>query len=182
DLTARSPGPKMGDMSKPPEPLDPSFRPKLRPGLTAEPAADGVVVFDRLRIGRVVQISRFGLEVVRRFDGGRTLQEIQLELIELAGGTLVPLDAIAGLAAGLDEALLLDTPRFREAVGGPVRSPSCIGCYDADPANLRAQLTKLFTAPGGPGLPELGRDKPHGSSAGRLRAALLPHIDYARGN
>src|SRR5439155_211891 len=110
----------MGDMSTPPEPLDPSFRPKLRPGLAAELAADGVVLVDRLRIGQLVQVSRFGLEVVRRFDGTRTLQQIQSELIELAGGTLVPLSAVAGLAAGLDEALLLDTPRFREAVGGPV--------------------------------------------------------------
>jgi AmmeMemoRadiSam system protein B len=165
-----------------PEPLDPSFRPKLRPGLAAEPTQDGVVIIDRLRVGRVVQISRFALEVVRRFDGSRTLQEVQLELIELSGGSLVPLDAITGLAAGLDEALLLDTPRFREAIGGPVRKPSCIGSYDGDPTKLRAQLAKLFTAPGGPGLPKLDGDKPAHSPCGRLRATLLPHIDYARGN
>ncbi|MBY0512532.1 MAG: AmmeMemoRadiSam system protein B [Gemmataceae bacterium] len=165
-------------MTTHPEPLDPSYRPRLRPGLSAEPAGDGVVLLDRLRVGQVVQVSPFGLEVVKRFDGRRTIQEIQLELIRLTGGQFVPLDAITRLAAGLDQALLLDTPRFRDRIGGPVRKPSCIGCYDGDPTKLRAQLTGLFTAPGGPGLPNFDT-KPTGN---RLRAALLPHMDFARGN
>src|SRR2546423_1682499 len=45
----------------------------------------------------------------------------------------------------------------------------------AAPDDLRHQLRRLFTGPGGPGLP--GDVRPDG----RLRAALLPHIDYARG-
>src|SRR5581483_876121 len=123
---------------------------------------------------------RLGLEIARRLDGQRTLSDIQVDLMRLVGGVLIPLDTIAGLVAGLDEALLLDSPRFAEHIDGPVRKPSCIGCYDADPNKLRDQLRELFTAPGGPGLPNgrAQRRPPHG----RLRAALLPHMDYARGN
>src|SRR5205814_3982684 len=44
-----------------------------------------------------------------------------------------------------------------------------------EPEALRRQLRRLFTGPRGPGLPE--EPKPDG----RLRAALLPHIDYRRG-
>jgi AmmeMemoRadiSam system protein B len=66
-------------------------------------------------------------------------------------------------------------------VNGPVRKPACIGCYNADPNILTTQLRVLFTAPGGPGLPSErpGSPRPDGT---RLRAALLPHMDYARGN
>ena len=75
----------------------------------------------------------------------------------------------------LDEALFLDGPRFRERVNHPVRPPSCIGGYEEDPDDLRQQLHDLFTDPNGAGLP--GDPRPDG----RLRAALVPHIDYGRG-
>ncbi len=169
-------------MSTPLEPADPLSRPKLRPGLAAEPAGEGFLVLDRLRLGQVVQLTPLGLEIARRFDGTRTIMDVQVEVMRLVGGTLIPLDVIRELASGLDEALLLDSPRFRDRTAGPVRKPACIGCYDADPNKLRAQLTKLFTAPGGPGLPEYHGDKPRGSPHGKLRAALLPHMDYTRGN
>ena len=169
-------------MSTPPTPADPHSRPKLRPGLSAEPAGEGFVIHDRLRVGEVVQLTRLGLEIARRFDGRHSLLEVQIDLMQSGGGAFIPIESIAAMAAGLDEAMLLDTPRFRDHTAGPIRKPSCIGCYDADPVKLRAQLTELFTAPGGPGLPEYRRKKPGGSSNGCLRAALVPHMDYARGN
>src|SRR5262249_15897678 len=43
------------------------------------------------------------------------------------------------------------------------------------PDGLRRQLRRLFTAENGPGLPR--EPQPDG----RLRAALVPHIDYQRG-
>jgi AmmeMemoRadiSam system protein B len=165
-------------MSPPKDAPDPHVRPKLRPHLSAAPAGDGVIVTDPLRVGKPVQLNRLGLEIARRFDGRQTLSDIQVDLMRLVGGVLIPLDTIAGLVAGLDEALLLDSPRFAEHINGPVRKPSCIGCYDADPSALRDQLRTLFTAPGGPGLPGGAKHSPHG----RLRAALLPHMDYGRGN
>jgi AmmeMemoRadiSam system protein B len=169
-------------MSTPTDAIDPHVKPKLRRGLSAEPVEGGVVLADQVRLGRPVQLTPLGLELARRFDGRRTLRDIQAELMLVTGGVLVPLDVIATLAAGLDEALLLDSPRFAEYVHGPVRKPACIGCYDADPVKLRDQLRRLFTAPGGPGLPEHNGGKPCRSPHGKLRAALLPHMDYARGN
>jgi AmmeMemoRadiSam system protein B len=56
-----------------------------------------------------------------------------------------------------------------------IREPSCIGCYEGEPAALRKQVKGLFTHRQGPGLPRA--QKPDG----QLRAALLPHIDYGRG-
>lgn len=160
-------------------PFGPDSRPRLRPGLTGERAAGGVVITDPHRVGDSVHMTAFGLEIVQRFDGTNTLADVRAKLSRLAGGVAVPLDTIAGFAVALDEALLLDSPRFHAVVNGPVRPPSCAGSYDADPDKLRAQLRELFTAPGGPGLPAAGRvPSPHG----RLRAALLPHMDYARGN
>jgi AmmeMemoRadiSam system protein B len=85
---------------------------------------------------------------------------------------------VAGLAEALDGAHLLDSPRLREALSGPIRRPSCIGTYSADPAELREQLSNLFTAQDGPGLPQQGG----GKSKRPLRAVLVPHMDYARGN
>jgi AmmeMemoRadiSam system protein B len=141
-----------------------------------------VLITDPLHIGKPVPLTRFGLEIASRFDGRQSLGDIQVDLMRLVGGVLVSLDTIAGLVTVLDEALLLDSPRFAEHLNGPVRKPSCIGTYDADPEKLRQQLRTLFTAPGGPGLPQNGRDKPGRSPHGRLRAALLPHMDYGRGN
>jgi hypothetical protein len=79
------------------------------------------------------------------------------------------------LAQRLEEALFLDGPRFRAQLEGPIREPSCLGAYEAEPAALRRQLTDLFMGPRGPGLP--GESRP----GSRLRAALIPHIDYHRG-
>src|SRR5687768_3279545 len=99
-------------MSTLPDAPDPHAKPKLRRGLSAVPVDGGVVLADQVRLGRPVQLTLLGLELARRFDGRRTLRDIQAELMLVTGGSIVPLDVIATLAAGLDEALLLDSPRF----------------------------------------------------------------------
>ncbi len=166
----------------PPPVLDPDFRPRLRPGLAAAPngTPGTVVLFDPNRLTpSVLTLPRRHLEWAGLFTGVRTLREIQLEAIARSGGVVVPLDELTALAAALDEALLLDGPGFLTYLSGPVRRPSCIGCYPADPPAIRAALKKLFTGPGGPGLPGAPGSAP--PPTGRLRAALLPHMDYARG-
>lgn len=169
-------------MSTSPEILDPSYRPKLRLTLSAQPVEQGVFLFDPIRVGRPVQLTRLGFEIARRFDGQRTLRDVQADVMRLTGGVIVPLETITDLAGSLDEALLLESPQFEAWVRGPVRKPACIGCYDADPNRLRAQLRSLFVSSGGPGMPcgadGSGPPSPHGE----LRAVLLPHMDYARGN
>ncbi len=103
--------------------------------------------------------------------------------VELMDGTWGVADAAGSAAARarfdafvrrLDESLFLEGARFRNMVDGTIRPPRCIGCYEGEPERLRQQLAALFTGDSGPGLPGPRKD-------GRLRAALLPHIDYPRG-
>jgi AmmeMemoRadiSam system protein B len=154
-------------------------RPQLRPFL--EPIQDHkdpdhIYLVDRL--GLTVSPERLTVQEfhwVRLFDGCRNLRDIQSEAMRQAGGRLLPLENFSSLAKRLHDALYLDGPLYRAVVDDPVRPPRCIGCYEAQPKALRQQLLRQFTGPRGPGLPK--RPKPDG----RLRAALLPHIDYPRG-
>jgi AmmeMemoRadiSam system protein B len=153
--------------------------PQLRPYLAAEPEdrlGRRFVVYDRLRLSdRAIRVTGVELEWLQLFDGKRSLRDVQAEVMRQLGGQSVPLDLLQRLAERMDDALFLDGPRFRAAADDPVRRPSCIGCYEGDAAALRRQLAGLFTGPGGPGLPGDSRQD------GKLRAALVPHIDYARG-
>jgi AmmeMemoRadiSam system protein B len=154
-------------------------RPRLRPGLAA--AKDGsdpryVFLWDQLRVSnRPQRLTILEFMWVQMLDGERTLRDIQAEVMRQLGGEFLPLDWFISLVQNLDEALFLDSPRFREYLAAPVREPTCIGCYEGEPEALRRQLTGLFTGPKGPGLPR--RTRPNGA----LRAALIPHIDYQRG-
>jgi AmmeMemoRadiSam system protein B len=112
---------------------------------------------------------------LRLFDGQRSLGDIQAEASRRNGRKPVSVETIAGLARKLDDALLLDGAEYRRLVAAPVRQPRCIGCYEGEPRALRRQLQRLFTGVGGPGLPK------NTTSGSRLRAALIPHIDYPRG-
>ncbi|MBV9124865.1 MAG: AmmeMemoRadiSam system protein B [Planctomycetes bacterium] len=153
--------------------------PRLRPFLAA--AQDGknpwyMVIWDRLGLGgRPVRVTLQEFSWVQLFDGRRNLRDIQTEAMRQVGGQSVPLELFQALVRKLEESFFLDGPRFQAFLDDPIRAPTCLGCYEPEPAALRRQLTGLFTGPGGPGLP---RDK---KPDGRLRAALLPHIDYQRG-
>ncbi len=159
--------------------IDPSHKPRLPPTRGGAAHDDGaIVLFDPLRIGQSMQLTPIGFEIVRRFDGSHTLAEVQSAIEQLSGGQVVSIAALSQLIGALDEASLLDSPRFADRIGGPIRKPSCIGCYDADPKKMRTQFRNLFTAAGGPGLPVQNAARPYG----KLRAVLLPHMDYGRGN
>jgi AmmeMemoRadiSam system protein B len=114
--------------------------------------------------------------MLKRMNGGNSLRELQAAAMQELGGLVVPIETVLQLVTRLDAALYLDSPRFDEYLAGPDREPSCVPCYGAQPAEVRNQFARYFTADGGPGLPS--DSKPDG----RLRAMLLPHIDYARGN
>jgi len=156
-------------------------RPKLRDNLAAEPHEEGnFLLHDPLRIGRPVVLSPLAAAVAERFDGERTVVELVAALSVEFPGAQVSVHAIAGLVTALDDASLLESPNLLARFNGPIRKPTCFDMTE-DPAPLREQLTKLFTAPNGPGMPEDRRDNP-GGSQGKLRAVLAPHMDYARGN
>jgi AmmeMemoRadiSam system protein B len=154
-------------------------RPQLRPYLTAaaeDGAGESFVIYDQLRLSDAyVRVGPLELEWVQLFNGKRTLREIQAEAIRSTGGLLLPLEPFTRLAEALEEALFLEGQRFRDRLEHPIRPPSCLGAYEAEPEALRRQLRGLFTHPAGSGLP--GEPRPDGS----LRAALVPHIDYGRG-
>jgi AmmeMemoRadiSam system protein B len=152
--------------------------PSLRPFLAAARDRNDpryVLVWDRLGLaGAVVRMTLDEFRWVQLLDGRRSLRDIQAEAVRQAQGRLWRLDGFIALLERLEEALFLDGPRFQKKISGPVREPSCIGCYEGEPEALRRQLRGLFTGERGPGLPA----RPHD---GALRAALLPHIDYHRG-
>lgn len=148
-------------------------RPRIRPGLAA--AVDDrdprfVVVWDELRISsQYLRLPRGQFEIVSQMNGARTWRDLRA-----ANGDALAADSFAELLEQLDAVLFLDSPRFADYLDSPVREPSCIGCYSADPDKLRQQLHSYFVADGGPGLPA----RP---ATNDLRAVLVPHIDYARG-
>jgi AmmeMemoRadiSam system protein B len=154
-------------------------RPQIRRFLAAsrdERDPNYFFIWDKMRLSETAcRVSARELFWLELFDGTHTLADIQGKASRLSGGEALPLELFLDLAERMDGALFLDGPCFRERLAVPVRPPSCIGCYPADPAALRAQLAGLFTHPKGPGLPE---NRP---PDGRLCAALVPHIDYARG-
>ncbi len=154
-------------------------RPRLRPYLAAaqdEHDPNLVHVWDRLGLSQApVRLTLLEFLAFQMFDGERTLRDIQSEAIRLVGGQIVPLEFFIQLVERMEEVRFLDGPRFRELLQGPVREPSCIGCYEAEPEALRRQIRRLFTGSKGPGLPT--EKQPDG----KLQAALIPHIDYARG-
>ncbi len=158
-------------------------RPQLRPYLALarldrrEPHGKDFLIHDRLRLTPAqIAVTAAELECLKLFDGTRTLRDIQADAVRLFGGQIVPLEEFQALADHLEHSLFLDGPTFRRAADAPVREPSCLGVYDADPAKLRRQLDALFRHPhasGSPGTPS--------SNGTRLRAVLAPHIDYHRG-
>src|SRR2546423_1533430 len=131
--------------------------PCLRPGLALvqdERDARSVILCDRLRLSdRFERLSWRELTWLQLFDGQRTLRDIQIEAMRRDSGELVPIDRFLALVAKLDEALFLESPRYREFLAAPIREPSCIGCYPEEPEAIRDQLERLFTDARGPGLP-----------------------------
>jgi MEMO1 family protein len=145
----------------------PFDRPRLRPYLQREkPSAPSQPVYltDQLGLSQPLALTAQECAWVDLLDGEHGLEELERRFGNLREWL-----------GKLDAALLLDTPRFRDVVNGPIRPPRCLGTYEPEADDLRRQLRRLFTHFGGAGLPR--PVKPDGS----LRAALIPHIDYLRG-
>jgi AmmeMemoRadiSam system protein B len=150
-------------------------RPQLRPYLkrAADPSQPNhVYVVDRLGLAEPLALSPTEFSWLKWLDGQHSLKDIHAEALR---GHAVPIERVQQWLTRLEQGLLLESPRFHGIVNDPVRPPRSIGCYEGDPDALREQLRRLFLHPKAAGLPRPG--KPDGS----LRAALIPHIDYARG-
>ncbi len=156
---------------------DLDFRPTLRAAVHAVPTDDpdrvAFVDSERLAPGGVV-LTAAAASLAELFRGTFTLGELVDAFNATPDG--VPEAAVRAVAAALDHALLLDSPAFAAYLAGRERRPSCVGAYPGDPALIPAALDGLFTLPDGPGRPGPFRDGP------KLRALLVPHMDYGRGN
>jgi AmmeMemoRadiSam system protein B len=159
--------------------MHPDFRPRLRPYVQRvrdprDPRV-GYLVDELRQCAEPLRLTLEEFQALQWFDGMRSLREIRAAAERRPGCWPLPLDRLVAVARRLDDALLLDGPRWQRHIARPDRDPACIGCYDGNPQVLSRQIEELFTRPGGPGLPERRQLN------GGLCAALIPHIDYARG-
>lgn len=160
-------------------------RPCLRP-LEAFPVLDGPEPLLSLRdpsgIATPVSLPPGTVAVVQLMDGDTTRDEI-CALYEKRYNRPLPRARLDQLVEKLDEALLLDSDRFRRHSAGlhaafrdsETRPASLAGrSYPSDAAELRSQLDGYFAAPNGPGAPG-----PRSGTCPRLIVA--PHVDFMRG-
>ena len=153
------------------------FRPRLRPtiGPTQTANPEQIVLMDTQRLVPIVlTLASAAMYFLQQFTGAKSLGEIHDEV-----GPQLPWDMLVQFVAALDDALFLDSPKFRDYVTSRERLPSCIGSYPEQPDAIRTLLGKLFTATDGPGSPSgpgSKREQPE-----KLRAVLVPHMDYGRG-
>jgi len=139
----------------------------------------GVVLTDPLGISpEQVFVPEGLLPVVGRFDGQRSLAEIEVELAHASGQSL-PEGLVARLAEQMDAHLFLDTPHFQRAyekacaefAAASQRASSHAGRsagYPLDAAELGEALDSMVLRPDTGLLPT-------------PRGLVAPHIDLARG-
>ncbi|MHC4600097.1 MAG: AmmeMemoRadiSam system protein B [Planctomycetota bacterium] len=162
-------------------------KPKIRPVEAIPLETDGrrmVILRDGAGLSDAQLIlSPTAFFIITLFDGTRTLRDMQVEYMRKVGEVL-PTEKLEEIVQRLDDAFLLDGPRFQEHYReiveafrrSDVRPSSLAGqAYEGDPEKLRVQLDGYFTPPDGPGAPAKGKREE------RLRGLIAPHIDLARG-
>ncbi len=154
-----------------------TLRPALRP-LEVHRVARGVVITDPLGLltGQVF-VPEGLLPIVGRFDGRRTVADIERELAALEGD--LPEGLVADVVRQLDENLLLDGELFRNTLASTMREfldadarPAAhagTAGYPADPAACAAALEAILGE-----RPDAAAPAPAG--------LIAPHIDLARGH
>lgn len=128
---------------------------------------------------RVVTASVQVVALLGYFDGTHTMRDIQEDIAKVTG-EIVPSVAMQRIVDVLDEALMLENPRFeahraaivKEYADSPVRVAASAGhSYPEEPEALRKYLDDVL-AEGAAALP---------SGAKPMRGLIAPHIDYDRG-
>ena len=157
-------------------------KPQLRRDIQPVPITMGsqqmITFVDPLQLSeRCPAIGRDAVFILEMLDGTHDLRDIQMEMMRLSGGSLVPISTIESFVEQLDQAYLLESERFLETKrafveefeGNPKRMPSHADkSYEADPVRLRAFIEETEA-----GLPDLDPDSCNGTIAG----ILAPHID-----
>ena len=171
--------------------------PRLRNDIELLPAsAQGsraVIVRDSLGlIPKPIVLQGAILEFLSLLDGTRDIGEIQLALMRSRGGVLVSSGEMEKILDQLDDAYLLDTPRYRrererivrEYALLDLRTPFHAGeAYPAESGELHNMLDDiLYTGESSSDdgiIPEEDLKTKHRS--GRLAAVVAPHIDLRVG-
>jgi MEMO1 family protein len=156
----------------------PDFRPRLRTHLAAGMENGQLWLYDPRRVAREpLAITRLEIDILQQFTGEITVAEVHQWLVARSDPGSHTTTTLLDLVRRLDAGLFLEGDMLQRMFADPIRPPSCIGCYPAEPDAIHVQMRTLFTAAGGPGLPSANAKK-----NSRLRAVLVPHMDYARGN
>lgn len=165
--------------------------PAVRP-LEMHPARldgrDVIVVRDPLGImeGTAVLAAHPLLLVFFQLANGKTTCSQMAEVVTRATGTIIGAEVFESIAKQLDEALLLLTPRFREAydrkrqafLDEPLRPCQVFRADGLDRLEMIKNVSELLRAHANtPGAPPAELDLPRNSVVG----VLAPHIDYERG-
>jgi predicted class III extradiol MEMO1 family dioxygenase len=135
-----------------------------------------------------VKLPPLGAAVIELCDGTRTREQICADFSKQYRSQL-SLEALNGVLQKLDDALLLDSTRFRlhcarlfaEFASQPSRSPQFVGRHYPALPELQAAIAQCFGPPHGPALPALSVDgKAQPSSQPMPRAILAPTVDLSR--
>ena len=130
--------------------------------------------------GNVIAVSPSAVIALSLFDGEKSVEEICGILSQRFGGDVRKED-IENIVSKLDEALFLDSPRYREHISGIEREFKESEVREAGFAGLSYpssadELGEWF----GRFLEEAGGEKGNGET-GKLKGIVSPHIDYSRG-
>jgi len=161
--------------------------PKLRPLNVQWVDWEGramVSLQDPLRLGGSgIMVPEVMAQLLALSDGTRDLDQLRQGFSLRTGVDLLP-NQVESLVQALDEAYMLDSPRFRQALDrvmanyrqGPFRTPALAGgSYPADPKKLQTTMDHYSEETGEVGL------RPAGSLDGTVVGLISPHIDYPRG-
>ena len=130
--------------------------------------------------GNVIAVSPSAVIALSLFDGEKSVEEICGILSQRFGGDVRKED-IENIVSKLDEALFLDSPRYREYINGIEREFRETEVREAGFAGLSYpssadELGEWF----GRFLEEAGSENGNGET-GKLKGIVSPHIDYSRG-
>lgn len=130
--------------------------------------------------GNVIAVSPSAVIALSLFDGEKSVEDICGILSQRFGGDVRKED-IENIVSKLDEALFLDSPRYREYINGIEREFRESEVREAGFAGLSYpssadELGEWF----GRFLEEAGDENGNGET-GKLKGIVSPHIDYSRG-
>lgn len=135
---------------------------------------------DPLRLGGSgILVPEVMAQLLALSDGTRNLEELRHGFSLRTGVNLQP-GQVESLVQALDDAYMLESPRFHQALdqamasyrGAPFRTPALAGGgYPADPKDLQATLDHYSEQTDPVNLP----------AGGTLVGLISPHIDYPRG-